>query len=89
MRQLRKASKLTQKDLAKRIGISQSHIADIEQKTDFVVTVSTNVAQGFIQLFQINVEGLVPYPEDIDRVKGLQLFLQKENIGEENKKITN
>lgn len=82
VKQVRKASKLTQKELAKHIGVSQALVSEIEQDVDFVVTVGAEIASRFSGLFQIDIGKLVPYSEDIDRVKGFQLLSKKDNVGE-------
>ena len=58
VRQMRKASKLTQKELARQVGVSQSHISEIEQDVDFVVTVGAEIAVRLSGLFQIDIENL-------------------------------
>lgn len=85
IRQARVLSKLSQKELGRQIGVSQAWISEIEQDVDFVVTVGAITAIRLNRFFQIDIGKLVPYPEDIERVKWFQLFPIKENFGEENK----
>lgn len=85
VRQARVVSKLKQRELAKQIGVSQAWISEIEQEVDFVVTVGAITAIRLSRFFQIDIEKLVPYPEDIDRVRWFQLLPIKENFGEDNK----
>jgi len=85
VRHARVLSKLSQKELGKQIGVSQAWISEIEQVVDFVVTVGVIPAVRLSRFFQIDIGKLVPYPEDIERVKWFQLLPKKENVGEENK----
>lgn len=85
VRRARLVSRLKQRELAKQIGVSQAWISEIEQEVDFVVTVGAIKAIRLSRLFQIDIEKLVPYPEDIDRVRWFELLPIKENFGEEDK----